>query len=117
MHTDTKLALGTIGGLDAHDLAGAALFRGGLAGDFLGHLQENFDNFALAETGVRGEKNATLRKIHGLGSFFRKPGLPNADTKSGLHIVALGETAIAGENSRESIHQKPPGTKEGAGAM
>src|SRR5437763_1632002 len=99
-----EFAIERIGGFQANHLTGAAPLRRGLAGDFLGHLQKDFHDFAFGNTRACREEDAASGKIHRFGPLFGKAGLPNADSKSDSDVVTLRETTIARENLEQVIH-------------
>ncbi len=111
-----ELAPGEIGRFHADDMAGTAPFVSGLAADFLGHLEEDFHNFAFAHAGVRGKKKYHAEKDSPILLFLPGDPTSNADAKSSFHIVTLGETTVARKDAGQLIHMRPPGTTEGAGA-
>jgi len=72
LDTDAEFALDRIDGFNPNDLTGATPLRSGLAGDFFGHLEEDFHDFAFGNTRTGGKEDAALREIQGLGSLFWK---------------------------------------------
>ena len=117
MNANAEPALGGFHRFGANDLAGATPLRGRLACDFLGHLQKEFYNFALGETGIRDEEDASFREIQRLGPFFRNVCLPHTDAKSGFQIEAFRETTVTGKTSGERVHQEPPEHQGGGMAL
>jgi hypothetical protein len=72
MDAHTELVIRQSNAYDTHDMARAAPFVGGFAGDFLRHLEEDFDDFPLGKEPICQEEDPALRKIHRFCSLFRK---------------------------------------------